>query len=126
MPIILVGGVSVTSGHQSKGSNGKLGVGPSTPASRGRKFITFKKDSESSPTPCASQSGTTGLLHTPISRKGKEKASPDKVQVADDENHDNHDKDEVEEDDYPLLKRKGPGRPRKQPPTEGSKKSKNE
>ncbi|WAR56593.1 hypothetical protein PtB15_7B442 [Puccinia triticina] len=109
MPIILVGGVSVTSGHQSKGSNGKLG-----------------KDSESSPTPCASQSGTTGLLHTPISRKGKEKASPDEVQVADDENHDNHDEDEVKEDDYPLLKRKGPGRPRKQPPTEGSKKSKNE
>ncbi|OAV92991.1 hypothetical protein PTTG_27440 [Puccinia triticina 1-1 BBBD Race 1] len=58
MMVVLVGGLSVTSGQQNPRSALKGGSDPSTPSGRGRKLFTFKKGKASPLTPSPTLSGS--------------------------------------------------------------------
>ena len=119
MPVILVGGVSVTSGHQNPRSGAKSGQLSLTPSGRNRKFhfklsrFTFKKGDDSPPTPTPTPSGSSNSLDSTPSRKGKEKEVelPDEVDWVEENDRD---KAEEEEEVSSPQKRKSPGRPRRQ------------
>ncbi|OAV87386.1 hypothetical protein PTTG_29448 [Puccinia triticina 1-1 BBBD Race 1] len=113
MPVILVGGVSVTSGHQNPRSGAKSGQLSLTPSGRNRKLFTFKKGDHSPPTPTPTPSGSSNSLDSTPSRKGKEKEVelPDEVDWVEENDRD---KAEEEEEVSSPQKRKSPGRPRRQ------------
>ncbi|OAV98121.1 hypothetical protein PTTG_25809 [Puccinia triticina 1-1 BBBD Race 1] len=119
MPVVLVRGVSVTSGHQIGKNSPKSGPGPSTPGGRGRKLHQWSKDSDATqtPTPTPSGSGTPGSQDT--SYKGKEKA------VSNDESNNNKLEagDDDNKDETPAPKKRG--RPRKDILKDAAKRLKN-
>ncbi|WAR62317.1 hypothetical protein PtB15_14B412 [Puccinia triticina] len=123
MPVILVGGVSVTSGHQNPRSGAKTGPTSLTPSGRNRKLFTFKKGECLPSTPTPTPSGSGNSLNSTPTQKGKEREVKieDKISWAE-EPEDDKDDDDAEAASW--QKRKSPGRPRRQILSDASKRLK--
>ncbi|WAQ91522.1 hypothetical protein PtA15_14A406 [Puccinia triticina] len=125
MPVILVGGVSVTSGHKNPRSGAKTGPTSLTPSGQKRKLFTFKKGEGLPPTPTPTPSGSGNSLNSTPTRKGKEK----EVEIEDEiswakEPEVEDDKDDDDAEAESSQKRKSPGRPRRQILSDASKRLK--
>lgn len=103
MAVVLVGGVSVTSGHQLPKTSPKGGSGSLTPGGRGRKLHQWSKDGSLPPTPTPTPSCSGSAPSDSAISKGKAKASPEP------ELEDNADDpaDDDDEDEMPPPKKQG-------------------
>ncbi|WAR61093.1 hypothetical protein PtB15_13B345 [Puccinia triticina] len=125
MAVMLVGGVSVTSGHQNPKTSPKGASGPVTPGGRGRKLHQSHQWSKESavpptptPTPTPLGSSISPSLNPSVKGKGKAVLEPEAEEYVKEEVDDND-----EEDEMPVLKKQG--RPRKEILKDAAKRLKN-